>query len=185
MTETRLVDNECVYDVIIKGQFSSGKLAMPTLVRDLCADLGLLKRTSFYRDREFLFAILAGFSVVVAIRLLLPESAPHNTAVGLLIIINWLIWTPLVEELLFRGVFQGQLYRLWGVEHTLLGFSYANWITSLLFVAVHFIHHTPLWAVSVMAPSLVFGYFRDRDGSLLPAIALHSIYNAQYLFLLG
>ena len=180
-----MANNECVYNAIMAGQLANGKLAMSRFVRDLCAELGLLQRTTFYRDREFLFAILAGIIVVGAMRLLWPEAAQHNTSVGLLIIVNWLFWAPLVEELLFRGVFQGQFYRLWRAEHSLLGLSYANWITSLLFVAVHFIHHSSLWAVSVLVPSLVFGYFRDRDGSLLPAIALHSIYNAQYLFLLG
>jgi membrane protease YdiL (CAAX protease family) len=156
-----------------------------THVRGLCADLGFLQRTSFYRDAGFWLAILAGVVVVVGIRLLVPGVLMGNKSISLLLVFNSLVWYPLVEELLFRGVIQGQLYRIRRAENTLLGFSYANWVTSLLFVAVHFVHHSPLWAVSVIVPSLVFGYFRDRDSSILPAIALHSIYNAQYLLLLG
>ena len=158
---------------------------MQTLVRDILVELGLLQRTSFYRDKVFLFAILAGFVVVVAIRLLLPASIHEHIPVAPLIIVKWLLWAPLVEELLFRGVLQGQFYRIWRAQRTLLGFSYANWITSLLFSAIHYMHHSPLWAASVLVPSLIFGYFRDRNRSILPAIALHAIYNAQYLLLLG
>lgn len=154
-------------------------------MRDLRAELGLLPRTGFYRDRLFLVAIVAGVVVTVVLRLILPGSAVHQLPAGLLIILNWLIWSPLVEELLFRGIIQGQLYRLWDSNRTFFGLSYANWITSALFSGLHFVHHPPLWAAAVFLPSLVFGYFRDRYGSILPSITVHAIYNAQYLLVLG
>jgi membrane protease YdiL (CAAX protease family) len=158
---------------------------MPTFVRGLCTDLGLSQRTTFYRDKTFIVAIGAGIAVVVVMRLLLARNAINAPAVNLGTIFNWLLWAPVVEELLFRGVIQGQLYRKWDVSRTFLGLSYANWLTSLAFSAMHFFHHPPLWAIAVLVPSLVFGFFRDRDGSVLPAIALHAIYNAQYLLLFG
>jgi membrane protease YdiL (CAAX protease family) len=35
----------------------------------------------------------------------------------------------------------------------------------------------------VLLPSLLYGYFRDRHGSVYPAIALHVFYNAGYFLL--
>ncbi|MBI3326661.1 MAG: JDVT-CTERM system CAAX-type protease [Nitrospinae bacterium] len=95
------------------------------------------------------------------------------------------LWQPLWEELLFRGVLQGQLGRhSWG-QHACCGMTTANGITSLLFALGHFWRHPPLWALAVLAPSLLFGYVRDRHTSVYPAIALHALYNASYFWLTG
>lgn len=158
---------------------------MKTVSRTLGTDLGLVKHTTFYRDFSYLLAILGGAAVVIAIRVLLPTTVGKDASISFLVVFNSIVWFPVVEELLFRGVIQGQLYRIKGTNNLLLGLSYSNWITSFLFAAVHFFYHPPLWAISVIVPSLVFGYFRDRYISILPTIALHSIYNAQYLFVLG
>jgi hypothetical protein len=89
-----------------------------------------------------------------------------------------------LEELLFRGVVQGQfLLRTWGGEKR-WGMTQANLLTSVLFMLAHAIYHPPLWAVAVFVPSLVFGYFRDRYGNITPSLALHVYYNMGY-FLLG
>jgi membrane protease YdiL (CAAX protease family) len=45
---------------------------------------------------------------------------------------------------------------------------------------MHFINHPPFWALAVFFPSLVFGYFRDRCDSVVPAITLHILYNFGY-----
>ena len=50
--------------------------------------------------------------------------------------------------------------------------------TSVLFVVMHMINSTPLFALTVFVPSLVFGYFRDYCNSVYPCIILHSAYNA-------
>ena len=95
------------------------------------------------------------------------------------------LFYPMLEELSFRGVIQGVLSlklsdRLYG------GFlSAANFVTSLLFVAIHFVHHSPLWAMAVFVPSLIFGYFRDRFGGVVPSIALHAFYNGVFYSTMG
>ncbi len=96
-----------------------------------------------------------------------------------------ILFYPIVEELSFRGVIQGALAlklpdRLYG------GFlSVANLVTSLLFVAIHFVHHPPLWAMAVFVPSLIFGYFRDRFGGVVPSIVLHAFYNGVFYSTMG
>lgn len=91
---------------------------------------------------------------------------------------------PVLEELVFRGLLQGWLakrmkHRAWH------GLSGANIITSVIFSALHFLHHPPLYAASVFVPSLVFGYFRERQHGLAAPIFLHAWYNAGYFWIFG
>jgi membrane protease YdiL (CAAX protease family) len=52
-------------------------------------------------------------------------------------------------------------------------------------VAAHALTHPPEWAAAMLFPSLVFGYFRDRYRSVVPAAALHVFYNAGWFLLRG
>ncbi|MCO6412667.1 MAG: JDVT-CTERM system CAAX-type protease [Thiogranum sp.] len=89
---------------------------------------------------------------------------------------------PVVEELVFRGIIQEQLHKR--LSPWRLGpLSHANIFTSLLFTALHFINHPPLWAAAVFFPSLVFGLFRDRSGGVTAPIVLHVFYNSGYFWL--
>ncbi|MDX8405977.1 MAG: JDVT-CTERM system glutamic-type intramembrane protease [Mariprofundus sp.] len=91
---------------------------------------------------------------------------------------------PVVEEIVFRGLIQGWcINRGWGGK-SVAGITLANISTSILFTALHLLSHTPLMALLVLVPSLLFGYFRDRyAGWLLPSIALHCFYNSGYFLL--
>jgi membrane protease YdiL (CAAX protease family) len=93
-------------------------------------------------------------------------------------LLSLIIWQPLIEEILFRGIIQGQFARReWG-KRSWLSISSANAVTSILFAASHMLHSSPLFALTVIAPSLVFGYFRDYCNSVYPCIIIHSSYNA-------
>ena len=92
---------------------------------------------------------------------------------------------PIVEELVFRGLLQE---KLWQTPIRSLSFCYLsmpNIITSIVFTSFHFISHSPIWAMAVFIPSLVFGFFRDRYQHVLPAIILHVFYNGGYFLLYG
>ena len=90
---------------------------------------------------------------------------------------------PLLEELVFRGLIQHTLYQYaWGARR--LGtLSVANLITSVLFGLAHLWRQPLAWAAAVIAPSLLFGYFRDRYHSVVPAIVLHTVYNTGFFWL--
>jgi membrane protease YdiL (CAAX protease family) len=88
---------------------------------------------------------------------------------------------PVLEELVFRGLIQENLHRVsWG-KRQIAKVSAANIATSVLFAASHLIFHSPLRAAGVFFPSLVFGYFRDRYGRIVPSIVLHVFYNAGFM----
>ncbi|WP_158608506.1 JDVT-CTERM system glutamic-type intramembrane protease MrtJ [Stagnimonas aquatica] len=93
-----------------------------------------------------------------------------------------LIFHPLVEELAFRGAIQEALLRRLPVGFGPL--SFANLVTSLLFAAMHLGSRAAWLAIATFIPSLVFGYFRERHGSLLSPIVLHMVYNGMALLLL-
>jgi membrane protease YdiL (CAAX protease family) len=84
---------------------------------------------------------------------------------------------PVLEELGFRGFIQSYLMSKSSFQKKSLGLSLANWITSLAFTLLHVVVQQTLLALLIYFPSLVFGYFRDRYNSTLPAIFLHVLYN--------
>jgi membrane protease YdiL (CAAX protease family) len=95
-----------------------------------------------------------------------------------------ILFYPVVEELAFRGVIQEYIATKTKEYHSFFYLSVANIVTSLLFVAMHFVHHTPLWAMLVFVPSLIFGYFKEQYNNIAPSIFLHMFYNACSLFLI-
>jgi uncharacterized protein len=148
------------------------------------ADLGLRPGWRWLSDVHFWLASLAAVLFWLALSWLMPEGAgkPGPTR-GLAALFSLVLLQPLVEELLFRGLLQGKLAaRPWG-RRQVGGFTLANLLASLLFTALHFAGHPPLWAAGVLLPSLLYGYFRDRHDSVYPAIALHVFYNAGYFLL--
>ena len=107
-----------------------------------------------------------------------PLADPAWVLAAPLVLIKLVLVIPVLEELVFRGLLQGWLIKQPWAGGQVLGISFANIMTSLLFASLHFIYHEPLMAIAIFFPSLVFGYFRDRyEGWLVPSIGLHCFYN--------
>jgi membrane protease YdiL (CAAX protease family) len=146
----------------------------------LIGELGLHTRWAFAAERPFYVAL-----AVAPVALLLLTALAPSWSSGMRMqwptVLSLVLWQPLVEELLFRGVLQGQLYKHAWARLAVCGISVANLATSLLFMLAHLAYHTPAWAIAVLLPSLVFGYFRDRYQQVLPSMLLHAAYNGCYL----
>jgi uncharacterized protein len=147
-------------------------------------DLGLRPGWGWLTDPHFGLALLAGCLFWLALFWLVQAGLVDlGPARGLAALASLVLLQPLVEELLFRGLLQGRLAESsWG-RRQFGGFTLANLSVSLVFTSLHFINHPALWAAGVLFPSLLFGYFRDRHGSVYPAIALHVFYNAGFFLL--
>ena len=155
-------------------------MARDTL-RYLLQQTGLLTCPPFWRDKQFYLALLAGLIVLTVIYFFIPINTDIIKTGQWGLLFSLILWQPCGEELLFRGIIQGQLHQLpWG-QRSWFHLSAANLFTSLAFVALHLVYHPTLWAVAIFFPSLVFGYFRERYHSLYSAFALHSLYNFGYL----
>jgi uncharacterized protein len=152
-------------------------------MRAILRDLALDRCPPFFRDWQFLTALAAGAAFWILLRWLMPNGA--ETGLAITAIVSLCLLQPILEELIFRGVVQSELlHKAWGrMKH--LGISSANALTSLVFTALHFVSHPPLWAVSVIVPSLLFGYFRERHSSVYPPLALHIYYNTGYFLTTG
>lgn len=134
-----------------------------------------IARTSPFADPWFLFALVAP-ATWAWLSLGAPDLqrlAAHAAAA-----LQFVVLFPLLEEIVFRGGLQPtlaqHLARRWGP------LSAANVTTSAVFATLHLIAHPPLWAAAVFLPSLLFGVFRERAGSLGSPIALHVAYNLGY-----
>ncbi len=92
------------------------------------------------------------------------------------------VFYPVIEEIIFRGLLQ-ELVHEYISQRSLGPLSVANILTSVVFTAMHFLTHSPLWAVLVFIPSLLFGFFKDRTGHLPAPILLHIFYNAGFFWL--
>jgi uncharacterized protein len=132
-------------------------------------------------DRHIVLAMLLALPVWLALGLLF---GPHLRAPA-----GWLAWAslvlvqPLLEELVFRGLLQGQALA-WlqrGGRPMRLGpLTLAHVLVTVAFVAMHLRAQPLAWALAVAVPSLVFGHLRERFGSAWPAVWLHAFYNAGF-----
>jgi len=112
-----------------------------------------------------------------------PARLPGSSALLSQRFLMVAILYPVLEEIVFRGLLQGWLRKQsWGTK-TVLGISNANLTVSVLFTAVHLARRFNLWSLAVFVPSLVFGFFRDRYGTLYTPISLHVFYNAGIVLL--
>lgn len=136
------------------------------------------------RDRQFWLALaVAPLAWLVGVWWLQPDTNwawPLQQPRALLYLV---FIYPIVEELVFRGLFQGALLRRPALRVKLVGLTRANLLVSVLFTALHFFAHPPLAAVAVFVPSLIFGHFRDRYARLSVPILLHSYFNFGYFWI--
>jgi len=143
-------------------------------------ELGLNLDTKFLSDRYFYLALVAAPLALLVLTAVIADWSQH-IALNTALLFSFIVWQPIVEEVLFRGVIQGQLMNINGARLNYHGISLANLMTSVLFMSIHLINHSVFWALSVILPSLIFGYFRDRHRQIYPSLLLHSAYNACYL----
>ena len=89
---------------------------------------------------------------------------------------------PLIEELAFRGYLQGRLAASTVQRFSIYSISGQNLITTVVFSSFHLLSHSALWSLAVVIPSLIFGFFRDKYQSVIPAVILHAYFNGLYFY---
>jgi len=137
----------------------------------------------FLRDVHWYLAILLAVCFWLIYGFLLQPFQPRNILLSLPLFILPVLIYPILEEIVFRGWLQGELYKKKALKRAVFGITLANVVTSLVFSAMHLINHSVIWALLIFFPSLVFGYFRDRYHQIIPSILLHVFYNAGFVSL--
>jgi membrane protease YdiL (CAAX protease family) len=102
---------------------------------------------------------------------LMPPELPE----GLLLPAGWVVfsalalavWTPIAEEVFFRGFVLQGLANRWGFAPALV-------LSSAVFAALHL---APALLLPVFVTGLLLGFLYLRTGSLWPCIAVHAAQN--------
>lgn len=145
-------------------------------VQAIAQDLGLVRTAPGSLGLPFVLCLIAGCSIAAALGMWTPMQAGLTSRQ----MMSLLVWQPFIEELLFRGVLLGYLLTTPLCAYQWHRLSAANLLTSIAFGTAHLVTHSPLLALGTIIPGLLFGYFRERSGSLLPALLLHMAFNAAW-----
>lgn len=85
--------------------------------------------------------------------------------------ISIVVLVPILEETIFRGY----LFKAW--RHSWLGSYGTILVTSVLFTLVHAAQYDMIILLQIFPLALILGFARERTGSLLVPIAIHSANN--------
>jgi membrane protease YdiL (CAAX protease family) len=132
-------------------------------------------------DAHLLLALLAAVPVWLA--LAVWAGPQMRVPLGLWAWVSLVAVQPLLEELVFRGILQGQALALLsrqGQPRRLGPVTLANLLVTVAFVALHLRAQPLAWALAVAVPSLVLGHLRERFASVWPAVGVHAFYNAGF-----
>jgi membrane protease YdiL (CAAX protease family) len=149
--------------------------------RRLLAALGVVRPDPGTLGAPFVTVLVLGTAIAVVVG---GMNGSAESAATPALLLSLVIWQPCIEELLFRGALQGELLRWAPLARSWLGLTAANGLAALAFALAHLVHQPPLWALSTLLPGLVFGWFRDRSGSVLPSLVLHAAFNAGFFTIL-
>ena len=136
----------------------------------------------FLRDYSFWVALGVSLPAVYLFFIFVdsaPLYLPHALSWEMVVI--FVIISPVVEEIVFRGGVLPYLLRHIVLNSSYWHISYANIITSLIFCSLHFINQSVISSVAIFIPSLIFGVFYQRYHHIAPSIILHSVYNTVFL----
>ncbi len=97
----------------------------------------------------------------------------------LLLALSQILVVAIPEEVFFRGYLMARLEERWPSRRRLWG-APVGWpllVSSLLFALGHFLVDFRPARLAVFFPALVFGWMRNRTGSVAPGAAFHALCN--------
>ncbi len=147
---------------------------MKEFMVEFCKFVGINIKLSWIKDIIFWIALL----LAVPVRFLIIPEIPNSSPFCRCFLFADLILLAFCEELLFRGFLMPVVaYKLKGKISV---FSYSNISAAFVFSLFHLFAHSFFWSAAVFIPALVYGYFREKHDSILPAVVLHFFYNIVY-----
>lgn len=99
-------------------------------------------------------------------------------------VVDQLFVVALPEEFFYRGFLQTRLRDAWPKGRVFLGarLGPAFWLTAVLFALGH-LAIFQVWRLGVFFPALLFGWMRERTGTVLGAALFHATANLMVLVL--
>ena len=151
---------------------------MRVFLLDFFEFIGLNLNKEWLKDVIFYLALLAAIPVKILIILLSSHTKVYPD-LSMHFIIS-LLFVSCSEELFFRGFLMPLLSSF--IKGNFWFFSYSNIVVSIVFSISHIFMHNIFWSTLVFFPSLIYGYFREKYGSILPPVILHFVYNLVYFY---
>jgi membrane protease YdiL (CAAX protease family) len=141
-------------------------------------NVSLLCSLLFLPGFILLYWLYRGWWLQVPLRLALPEG-------WLLLLLYHLLCVALPEEVFYRGYIQSRLNEAFPKKVNLFGGPVGfGWLyTSLLFALGHFVISLRPEALATFLPGLMFGWLRERTGSIVAPTLFHALCNATVLLL--
>jgi len=104
---------------------------------------------------------------------------------GLLLLVYHLLCVALPEEVFYRGYIQSRLNGAFPRRFILLSAPLGfGWLyTSFLFALGHYVISLRPEALATFLPGLLFGWLRERTGSIVASTGFHALCNATVLLL--
>lgn len=95
------------------------------------------------------------------------------------VMIFQILIVALPEEFYFRGYVQSSLNRIFGHKWNFLGvrIGWALPLTAAIFAFAHAVVNYQWWHFAIFFPALVFGYLRERTGSIVAPTLFHAASN--------
>jgi membrane protease YdiL (CAAX protease family) len=97
----------------------------------------------------------------------------------IVLLLSQILVVAVPEEVFFRGYLMSRFEERWPSHRRLLGAA-VGWplvLSSLLFAFGHFVVDLAPARLAVFFPALVFGWMRNRSGSIAPAALFHALCN--------
>ncbi len=125
-------------------------------------------------------------SIASSYRANMDTTRLSMTQLYLIFTLPALLFSPIGEEIFFRGMLQKALEQRWSVRTS-------TYIECAAFGLVHLCHHglvleaagwrvrplsAALWVLLMFLTALLFAHLRKRSGSLFPPMAAHAAFNA-------
>lgn len=101
------------------------------------------------------------------------------------VILYHLFFVAVPEEMFYRGYMQTRLDELWGKRWSVFGVLLGpGWlVTCFVFAIGHSVVQVQWWHIFIVFPSLIFGWLRERTGSIVAGALFHAICNIGVAFL--
>lgn len=94
-------------------------------------------------------------------------------------IIFQILFVALPEEFYFRGYMQGTLNSVFGrpLRFLWVNIGWSILVTSVIFAFSHSVVHYAWWHFSIFFPALLFGWLREKTGSITAPVLFHAACN--------
>lgn len=170
------------------GMFVFSLILILILSRGKNPEYGFKIGENLRLKQTIIVGFIAGL-IITSTTLYLPIKPPPGTEEFSFIQVVILIWiyASICEEVLTRGLIQGYLWPLKQFGFSLFGFriSIPVLVAALFFGAMHIALLTVgldgfsvgAIVISAFIMGIIAGYYREKTGSIIPAIIIHMLFN--------